>query len=185
MPPDAGTRQKQPRPPEKEHNIVKVLHFIMAAGLIGLVGGCATRTVSLAPVGPKPALPQSLSPQGSLIVFSRLQGQDDDLDQEGTEPIRSHHTDYKVYDLQGRVVKRVWNAAGKYETSPRVVNLSPGRYIVKAQAADYSKVTVPVTIEGRASTEVHLDSQWALPNYADKGQVVMMPDGQPVGWRKE
>ncbi len=164
---------------------MKAVFAIVGAGVIGLLGGCATPMVTLVPVvGPGLGTAQSLSPQGSLIVFSRLKGQNDDDDQDGDNPVCIHHTDYNVYNLQGRVVKRVWNAAGHYETDPRVVNLPAGQYIVEAQAADYSMVHVTVAIEGGETTEVHLDGQWAPPSHAGDLSLVTMPNGQSVGWRR-
>jgi hypothetical protein len=162
---------------------MKAMLAIMGAGMVGLLGGCATSAVTLAPVGPNPATAQSLSAQGSLVVFSRLSRQTDDQNQASRDPIWYQHTDYLVYDLQGRVVKRVQNAEGHYNPNPRLVNLPAGQYIVKAQAANYSTVRVMVTVKGGETTKLHLDGQWRPPSYAGKGQVVTMPDGQPVGWR--
>jgi hypothetical protein len=77
----------------------------------------------------------------------------------------------------------VFNAAGHYDPDPRILNLPPGRYIVEAQSAPTYWVRVPVTILRGETTRVHLDGNWTPPSYADKTQVVTLPDGKPVGWR--
>jgi hypothetical protein len=54
---------------------------------------------------------------------------------------------------------------------------------VKAQAKDYFRVNVPVTIKSGQTTRVHLDDNWTAPPEAKKSELVVLPDGNPVGWR--
>ena len=156
---------------------------LMGAVLFALLTGCATTRVALGPVGPNPDGTAVAATAGGLQVFSRLAAQSDDQNQGSTDPIWYQHTDYSIYDLQGKLVKRVGNTIGHYEEAPRLVNLPAGQYLVKAQAADFFWVQVPVTIKSGETTRVHLDDQWTLPAYASNPEVVRMPNGKPVGWR--
>jgi hypothetical protein len=159
---------------------------IIGAGLTWLFVGCASEpvtSVALPPVGPNPLAPQSMSPGGSLEVFSRLSRRSDDGNQGSTDPIWYQHTDYNVYNLQGQLVKHVYNTVGHYEQDPKVVALPPGEYVVTAQSAGYGWIKAPVIIERGRMTRLHLDGNWAPPSYAQKAQVVTMPEGGPVGWR--
>jgi hypothetical protein len=93
------------------------------------------------------------------------------------------HTDYSIYNLHGKLVKRVDNSTGHYEQAPQRVALPAGHYLVKARAKDYLQIEVPVTIEPGRMTRVHLDDNWKLPANAPRNQLVRMPNGNPVGWR--
>jgi hypothetical protein len=119
---------------------------------------------------------------GDLQVFSSLIEKNDDQNQGSDNPAWYQHTDYRVYNLQGKLVKRVDNTIGRYEQAPRRVALPAGRYLVKAQAKDYFWVEVPVTIERGRTTRVHLDDNWKLPATAPTSGIVSLPNGKPVGW---
>ena len=80
-------------------------------------------------------------------------------------------------------MKHVGNSIGHYEQTPRLVSLPAGQYYVKARAADYMWVKVPVTIKRGLITKVHLDDQWMPPTDIASRQVVSLPNGKPVGWR--
>jgi hypothetical protein len=165
---------------------MKNLRFPLCLGLISLLAGCSTPSVVLAPVGPNPIGTGSMASTGSLEVFSRLAKQRDDQSQGGDGMPRWYqHTDYSIYDSQGNPVKRVGNSTGHYAEAPDQVTLPAGRYLVKAQAEDYSWIKVPVTIERGRTTGVHLDGKWKPPADAPKTAVVSMPNGYPVGWRAD
>ncbi|MDB6022963.1 MAG: hypothetical protein JWQ04_2820 [Pedosphaera sp.] len=169
---------------------MKSVYWLMGTALAGLLAGCASTPVVLAPVGPNPAGVRSVASTGTLQVFSSLTAQNDDqmqsfLDEDSAalNPSWNQHTDYKIYTLDGKLVKRVDNTIGHYAEAPRRVALPPGRYLVKAQAQDYSLAEVPVKIERGRTTRVHLDDQWKpLANAPNRG-VVTLPNGNPVGWR--
>jgi hypothetical protein len=112
-----------------------------------------------------------------------LRVRSDEQSQGSKEPIWYQHTDYYLFDADGKPLKQVFNVAGHYDPDPRIVTLPAGRYIVEAQSAPTYWVKVPVMIKRGATTRVHLDGNWAPPGYADKAQVVALPDGRPIGWR--
>jgi hypothetical protein len=124
---------------------------------------------------------------GYLQVFSSLVEQSDDQNQEGNDPgpMWYQHTDYNVYDAEGKLVKHVDNTTGHYSTSPRLVSLRPGHYTVRARSGERLSVSVPVVIERGLTTKVHLDEKWEPPAGTPKTEVVSAPDGNPVGWRAE
>src|SRR5579864_8488010 len=129
-------------------------------GIIPMLVSCASQPITLAPVGPNPfAHRASRTRNGYLQVFSRLSLQNDDQNQGGSggDPSWYQHTDYSVYSVKGKLVKHVGNTVGHYSTSPRLVSLRPGRYILRAEAKEWLSVKVPVVIEPGRTTKVHLD----------------------------
>lgn len=155
----------------------------VAVGVIALLTGCAT-PVALRPIGPNPNENVGAAGVGELQVFSRMTtvSDDENLAESGIPPWRQH-TAYNIYAQNGGLVEHIGNSAGHYEEKPSVVSLTPGQYLIKAQASDYLMVTVPVTIEAGRVTSVHLDGDWAVPRGAHFKQVVTAPDGTPIGWR--
>ncbi|MGP8198390.1 MAG: hypothetical protein ACLQU4_02675 [Limisphaerales bacterium] len=163
---------------------MKKLLLLLSAGSLAFGTGCASRPVAVAPVGPNPNRSQSAASMGGLQVFSRIAARDDDQNQAGDGiPIWHQYTEYRIYNPDGKLVKTVINSAGHYSEGAEVVPLPPGSYVVKAQAKDYFWVNVPVTIERGRTTRVHLDENWRPPADAPKDEVVIGPDGSPVGWR--
>ena len=160
-------------------------YVLLGTSLVSLFVGCSSTPVVLAPVGPNPVGSETLGSKGELQIFSSLVEQSDDQNQGSEDPVWYQHTDYRIYDLHGKLVKRVDNTIGHYEHAPRLVALPAGRYLVKAQAKDYLWVEVPVTIEPGRTTRVHLDDKWKLPADTPKRELVSMPNGNPVGWRAE
>jgi len=157
---------------------MKNINTLIGASLVSLLVGCANTPVVLAPVGPNPHGVQTNASDGELEVYSRLFACT-----EGDNPVWHQHSAYRIYDLQGRLVKYVGNAAGHYEQAPRLVPLPPGRYRLHARASDYLLVEVPITIERGRTTKVHLDDRWQLPAYASNAGLVSLPNGNPVGWQ--
>ena len=164
---------------------MKSAYVFLGTGLVSLLVGCASTPVVLAPVGPNPFGTQRIASHGELQVFSSLAGQSD-LENPGSKnPFWYEHTDYCIYNLQGKLVKWVANTVEYGEEGPGRVALPAGRYLVKAHAKDYFWVEVPVAIMRGRTTKVHLDDNWKLPASTPKGDVVSMPNGNPVGWRAE
>lgn len=100
---------------------MKNVHFLLGAGLLSLLVGCASTPVALAPVGPNPIGSESMAAEGGLQVFSSLVGRS-----EGDNPTWYQHTDYDVYDLHGKLVRHVNNTIGYYAKAPRRVSLPEG-----------------------------------------------------------
>jgi hypothetical protein len=156
--------------------IVKSITVILGTGCVSLVLGCASAPVAVAPVGPNPTGLRSADSNGQLQVFSAMLERT-----EAYNPVWFQHTDYTLYDLNGKALRHVHNVTGNYAQDPPAISLPPGRYIVKAQAHDYLAVRVPVVIDPGRITRVHLNGDWQ-PTYTDKTQVVALPTGTPVGW---
>lgn len=160
---------------------MKNVYRILGAGLISVLVGCSsTKPVALAPVGPGPDSGGSMASTGDLQVFSRESGR-----AEGLNPTWHQHSDYYIYDRDGKLVKYVKNSTGYYARGPLPVSLTPGQYLVKAKARDYTWVEVPVIIERGRTTSVHLDDNWKFPATTSASELVSTPNGNPVGWRAE
>ena len=165
---------------------MKNLPLLLGLGVFSLLIGCSTTSVVLAPVGPNPFDSESVASASSLQVFSKVTRKREDREEGGDGTSSAHqHTDYSIYDLQGKLVMHVGNATGEYAETPKQVALPAGRYLVKAQAKDYFWVKVPVTIERGRTTRVHLDDNWNPPADAPRTKLVTAPNGNPVGWRTE
>jgi hypothetical protein len=160
---------------EMKGRTMKRKAIIAGAALAWILTGCST-PVSVATVGPNPANVSDNSDYGRLQVFSALVGRT-----EGDNPTWYQHRNYVIVDQNGKTVMRVANRAGKYDISPQVVSLKPGKYIVKAESTDYFRVEVPVLIERGMTTRLHLDDTWKPAN-ASQSDLVILPSGTPVGW---
>jgi hypothetical protein len=154
---------------------MKYMPTIAGMTLMSLLLGCST-PVTVGPVGPNPAALENPAKKGQLEVFSALTPRT-----EGNNPTWYQHTDYTIYNLHGRTVKHVNNTIGYYSSEPRLINLPPGKYLVKAEAEDYPSVTVPVIIDSGRITKVHLDDAWR-PADDRKTAFITLPAGNPVGW---
>lgn len=157
---------------------MKINAGFVALGIVPLMAACVSQRVVLAPVGPSPApeLRASNAP-GQLRVFSQREPVT-----AGDDPVYYQHTDYRIYDHRGKLVKYVGNTTGHFGRAPRVISLPPGDYTVKARAKDYLSVVVPVIIESGQTTSVHLDDRWSYPTNSSRNEFVFEPNGAPVGW---
>jgi hypothetical protein len=157
---------------------MKIILLILVTGMASFLAGCSSPPLALAPIGPGPAGRGSMASGGELEVFSKMVGRS-----QGNNPSWRQHSDYYIYDLQGRLIKHVRNTVGYYERAPGLVALPAGNYLVKARAKDYFWVDVPVAIRSGETTAVYLDKSWNIPSDADTNEVVYLPDGYPAGWR--
>ena len=157
---------------------MKIIPTFLGTALASILVGCSSTPVVLAPVGPSPVAMGATSGSGQLEVFSAMRGHT-----EGNNPTWYQHTDYYIYDDQNKPLKHVNNKVGHYDRAPRVVDLPPGRYIVKAKAKDYLWIKVPVVIDPGKTTEVHLDDAWTPSQDSKQTELVSVPAGYPVGWR--
>jgi hypothetical protein len=151
---------------------------LIGAVIIPLLAGCASKPITLSPIGPNPVGIESMASGGELQVFSKMVGRS-----EGNNPAWYQHTDYYIYDLHGKLVKHIHNTVGHYAKAPCLVALPAGNYLVKAKAKNYFWVDVPVTIEDGKTTDIHLETTWKVPSDASTNDVVYLPDGYPVGWK--
>ncbi len=159
---------------------MKYLPAIPGVAMSPLLFGCATAPLALAPVGHNPAGVQANTTSGKLEVFSALEPQS-----EGDTPFWYQHEDYVVRNLKGKRVRYVDNSVGYYESAPRIISLPPGRYRVRANAADGRQADIPVVIEPGRITRVHLDDHWSPPPDAPQREFVFDSHGTPVGWHAD
>jgi hypothetical protein len=169
---------------------MKSIRLISAAAMVLGIVGCATPPpVELKAIGPNPESRSKQEATGRLEVFSALEpnGECDgsilywDMDRR----ILYQHTDYDIYNLDGRRVLHVLNTFRPRDLTPRVVALPPGKYIVVAKAREALRVKVPVDIGAGRTSKVHLDDNWEIPSNTPKDVLVSLPSGSPVGWRAE
>jgi len=154
-----------------------ILAILCAASLFG----CATPApiVLHDPVGPWQPHAAPDDGSGQLMVYSatRVTTADD-----SEYPV---HTPYTLYGADNKVLREVNNTAGLFSQAPSTVSLPPGRYRVKALAADAGYVIVPVVIESHRTTIVDLDGT-VLPKQdgaqaSDAARLVRLPNGRAIG----
>jgi hypothetical protein len=153
---------------------------LLVASLVGAwfgLTGCASqsRVVQLPPIGPAPAPTERVESgsDGRLRVFSgRERALEDVALAEWREEWRWNdyfgdnafsytpaHSDYSIYDSNGKLVEQVRNARNQEDPQPAVVMLPPGHYEVKAEAENDRgtyEVRVPVVIGSGQTTIVRL-----------------------------
>lgn len=91
---------------------------------------------------------------------------------------------YFILTTEHAIVKAVINSHSMNET-PADVNLASGKYVAKAPSDGYGWVYVPVVIKEGAITEVHLDRRWRPTSGESATNLVVLPDGWPVGFKAE
>jgi hypothetical protein len=127
-------------------------------------------------------MPATYSHDGSLSVFSAY-----DTGQNGLgypEQVQIH-SDYRLYDQDGRFVETVANHSGAWGEDPAPVSLAPGSYRIEARANGYGIVSLPVVIATSQVTTVHLEgsASWPEPKAFTAANSVRLPDGEVVGWK--
>lgn len=153
--------------------------LILSAVVVSLVAGCSTTPLVLAPVGPAPPGTGATAGDGHLVVYTATE-----THRFGDGVSYYPHTGYHIYTPDGKLWKYVRNHSGSTDQSPAIVTLPRGKYSLLAEAENCGRVTVPVVIEPRRTTEVHLET-WGRSKspVADEASVVRLPNGYVVGWR--
>jgi hypothetical protein len=156
-----------------------LLALCAAAALTGCVQG--RRPLVLDTVGPAMANHSVVETNGSLVVFSAF----DPTPHFSSLSYRIYYTDYRVLSEDGTLLQSVQNDTGTALEGPKTVSLPPGKYCIVARANGYGRVTVPVLIEARRTTTVHLEGSAASETGASAvhEELVRLPDGRIVGWR--
>ncbi len=152
----------------------------LSLGLSSLAVSCASPPTATAPVGPPPASWGHLQPvtqTGELQVFTET----DEYEFDHDVPYFPHR-DYQIYSENGQRLRRVWNSRDHEDETPAVVDLPAGRYLVKADAAFYGRVSVPVLIKANQLTKVILQPGWNPGNTVASSDLVRMPNGYFIGW---
>jgi hypothetical protein len=156
---------------------------IVAAGV--LVAGCATGKsgITLDAIGPVPGRPAAISStNGTLMVYSAYEA---GADFNSRDPYRPEYSDYRIFTTDGKLLQRVHNNSGTILQGPVSAELPPGKYHVIARANGCGYVTVPVIIEARRSTILHLEGGGVWPDESvfNQTNAVRLPYGQVVGSR--
>ena len=133
--------------------------------------------------GPMPAQNAAKSPGfGTLLVYSANKV---NADFNSPDPNRREYSDYKILSADGKLVRNVRNVTRDIFEGPVPVELPTGKYLVVARSNGYGLVTVPVIIEAKQSTVLHLDGfdTWPDQSLFNKDNAVRLPDGEVVGWK--
>jgi hypothetical protein len=179
---------------------MKYLNSIAAAGiLIGLTGcASASKVVVLDRLGPCHTMEAATVSDGSLQVYSARTPAFSDLNAEtyfwnndyGKNEFvyGAGHTDYAIYQSDGKLFKRVRNSRGLNDDVPASVSLPTGSYAIQAEAEQYPGMTmtvvIPVAIQSGQITTVHLEPKWApAGEEMDPTRLVRLADGRVLGCR--
>ena len=169
------------------------------------VTGCVSKPMGtrLDPVGPSPLAIAQRADTGNLQVYSarelapvsvemqlyvasrEFSPEDNSLQREFLHT--SAHGNYSIFDANGKFIKRVSNAKGMNDSSPTLVKLSPGNYLLQAVTEEYDTfrhpVVVPIEIKPGLSTIVHLDGTGNTETSNANAALVRFPNGEIIGWR--
>ena len=162
-------------------NIVMIC--ALAAGV--MLSGCATNKggLNLATVGPVPSESKvSGSSDGTLVVYSAFKR---NADFNSSDPNRPEHSDYKILNGDGSLIRHVHNITKTVFEDAVPVTLPPGKYEVVARANAYGYITIPVRIDSQQTTVIHLEggNPWSDTSVFNENNAVRLPDGQVVGWK--
>jgi hypothetical protein len=156
--------------------------LVLLSALAALVGltACATDTplVIQEVIGPeRPLLPGEVTMDGTLVVNTPTYAA---TFAQSEYPV---HTDYTLLSRDQKVIQRVANRTGSFESNPVKVPLSPGEYRVQASLQRGGLVIVPVVVVAGQVTVVDLDGTALPQNLPCDGNWVRLPDGHVVGRR--
>jgi hypothetical protein len=153
----------------------------LVSGTVWLAG-CASppNLGNLEPVGPEIPSSTRIGGNGWLQVYSATREYDT-----GGNTFYYPHTNYVIYDAQGRIVKHVRNHIGVMDQTPAIVTLPAGSYKVLAKHPGYGQVKIPVVVDPSQATLVHLDRAWQPPVGTQESALVRLPDGECIGYRAE
>jgi hypothetical protein len=160
--------------------------FILSMVTAGvLFSGCAMGKSGLVldTVGPMPGQTGAAnSINGRLVVYS---AEEVGADFNSRDPYRPEYSDYSIYATDGHLLRRVRNDSGTILQDPMTVRLPPGKYTIKAKANGYGYVTVPVVIQVRQTTVLHLEGGdgWSDDSVFNQTNAVRLPDDQIVGFK--
>lgn len=158
--------------------------MVLSAGAI--LSGCATGNgLVLGTVGPpisQPTKASSTSTNGSLTVYSAFRR---NADFNARDPFRPEYSDYEIFSATGRLLQRVHNNSGTIFQDAVSLELPPGKYAVRARANGYGLVTVPVIVEARRDSVLHLEGGGCWPDEPvfNQTNAVRLPDGLVIGWK--
>lgn len=152
--------------------------FAMGMVLLALTACATNRALSLSEtVGPKEAA-GGFAAKGILVVYSETE----DINDGGI--VYHPHTGYGLFTPEGKRIRSIMNRVGDTDQEPMNVILPAGKYLVKARAAGFGVVSIPVAVLGGKRTALYLERQ-GMPDAADlaTNAVVRLPGGPVIGWR--
>ena len=167
------------------HKAMKTLSILMLITASAILSGCATAPKGLAldTVGPpmSQSSPASLT-NGTLLVYSAYEV---NADFNARDPNRPEYSDYTVFTPDGKLLQKVHNNSGTILQDAVPVELPPGKYNVHANANGYGFVTIPVIVESRQTTTLHLEGGGFWPNESvfNQTNAVRLPYGLIIGWK--
>jgi hypothetical protein len=166
---------------------MKMRTFLALSAMIAgaFLPGCATgkNGLVLDTVGPTPSeIAGAPSTNGTLVVYS---ADEVNADFNSRDPYRPEYSDYKIYNADGKFLRRVHNDSGTILQGPVSVELPTGKYRIVARANGYGYITVPTVVGANQTTILHLEGGGAWPDTSAFNQTnaVRLPDGRIVGWR--
>jgi hypothetical protein len=145
------------RPNEQlKRGTIKLISTLCAITASALAAGCATGGgLVLDTVGPVQApVTREDSATGTLVVYSAYEV---NADFNSRNPNVPEYSDYRILDADGKLIQRVHNVTDDSIQGLVPVELPAGKYNVIAHSNGYGYVTVPVIIETRQNTILHLE----------------------------
>ena len=142
---------------------MKTVSILYIAVIGGLLSGCTSdrSRLVLDPVGPRSLQTPAINSQnGTLVVYSAY---DAGANFNARDPYRPIHSDYKIFSLDGSLLRAVHNDSGTILQDAVPVELPTGKYRVVANANGYGHVTIPVVIEACQTTVLHLEGGGSSP----------------------
>lgn len=143
-------------------------------------------------VGPEPVESKAQTGDGILQVFSANEmalprATASDVFEKNEVKFDAAHTDYAIYDNNGKLVRKVINSKHRNDSSPALVKLGSGQYKVVAKAQTDNgwtiTCTIPVVIEAGGKTVVHLEPDWRPSNkLVQYASLVRGHDGRIIGF---
>lgn len=164
---------------------MKTLLVLTLIAVSATLSGCTTdqKGPVLDTVGPPMSHSSpATSTNGTLLVYSAYEV---NADFNARDPNSPEYSDYKILTTDGKLLQRVHNNSGTILQDAVPVELRPGKYCVRARANGYGFVTIPVIIESRQTSTLHLEGGGFWPNESvfNQTNAVRLPDGQIIGWR--
>jgi hypothetical protein len=169
----------------RDYSAMTTYFTLIAIITVALLSGCATGSNGLAldTVGSPLTQPmEAISTNGTLLVYSAYEV---NADFNARDPNRPEYSDYKIFTTDGKLLQKIHNNTGTILQDAVPVELPPGKYHVRARANGYGFVMIPVVVESRQTTTLHLEGGGFWPNESVFSQTnaVRLPDGQIIGWR--
>jgi hypothetical protein len=155
---------------------IRIISLIGAA-IIPFLNGCVSGPTALRPVGPDVTSSVGSTRQGTLLVYTASQ-----IDEDFSRGYYLQLTGYEIKDASGKRLAFVNNQNSDADGPPDRMPLPAGTYNIVGESADYGLVTVSVVIQSGRTTTVHLDRDSRTPLPYSPKSLVPLSAGKTVGW---